>query len=393
MEVHAMGLWSTLSPVPLAWRQLTDQRVRFAVAVLGVTFAVVLVLMQLGFSDALYASAVRLHQHLAADVVLISPQYSYLAISKPFSERRLQQARSHPDVASVTSLSFDLAPWKNPVTGHTRNILVIGVDPSTTPLQLPGLTEQLRRTRLPDTLLSDAASRPEYGIQPAALGAGHRLTAEVARRRIFVEFDLGTSFAVDGNAVTGRSTFLRLFPYRQERLIDIGLVRLHAGSNPERVRVELAALLPSDVEVLTKAGFIAREQAYWRRNTPIGYVFTFGVVMGLVVGAVIVYLVLFVNVAERLPEFATLKAIGFADGALFSVVLQQALILAALGFAPGMLMCCGLYRLTAHATHLPLELTFDTSGLVFVLTLFMCCASGALALRKVRAADPAEVFA
>jgi putative ABC transport system permease protein len=152
-------------------------------------------------------------------------------------------------------------------------------------------------------------------------------------------------------------------------------------------------MLPPDVEVLTKAGFIAREQAYWRKNTPIGYVFTFGVVMGLVVGAVIVYLVLFVNVAERLPEFATLKAIGFTDRALFGVVLQQALILAALGFAPGMLMCCGLYTLTAHATHLPLELTFGTSGLVFALTLVMCCASGAAALRKVRAADPAEVFA
>ena len=355
-----MGLWSTLSPVPLAWRQLTDQRVRFAVAVLGVTFAVVLVLMQLGFSDALYASAVRLHEHLAADLVLINPQYSYLAISKPFSQRRLQQARSHPDVVAVTPISFDLGAWKNPTTGLTRNILVIGVDPNAAPLQLPGLTEQLARTRLPDTLLFDAASRPEYGVHPAALRAGQRLTAEVAQRRIFVAgvFDMGTSFAVDGNAVTGRSTFLRLFPYRREGLIDIGLVQLHAGSNPGRVRAELAALLPPDVEVLTKAGFIAREQAYWRKNTPIGYVFTFGVVMGLVVGAVIVYLVLFVNVAERLPEFATLKAIGFTDRALFSLVLQQALILAALGFAPGMLMCCGLYTLTAHATHLPLELTF-----------------------------------
>jgi putative ABC transport system permease protein len=389
-----MSLWSTLSPVPLAWRQLADQHVRLAVAVLGVTFAVVLVLMQLGFSDALYASAVRLHEHLAADIVLISPQYSYLAISKPFSQRRLQQARGHADVASVTPLSFDLAEWKNPSTGLTRNILIVAVDPGAAPLQLPGLTEQLARTRVPDTLLFDAASRPEYGVHPGILHKGHRVSAEVARRRMFVEgvFELGTSFAVDGNAITGRSTFLRLFPYRREGLIDIGLVRLRPGTDAERVRADLAAMLPHDVEVLTKAGFIAREQAYWRQNTPIGYVFTFGVVMGLVVGAVIVYLVLFVNVAERLPEFATLKAIGFTDRALFGVVLQQALILAALGFVPGLLMCCGLYTLTARATHLPLELTCGTSGLVFVLTLFMCCASGALALRKVRAADPAEVF-
>jgi putative ABC transport system permease protein len=147
------------------------------------------------------------------------------------------------------------------------------------------------------------------------------------------------------------------------------------------------------VEVLTKAQFMTREQAYWRQNTPIGYVFTFGVIMGLAVGAVVVYLILFVNVTERLPEFATLKAIGFADAALFGIVGQQALLLAVAGFVPGALICRGLYRLTAHATRLPLELTPGTGMLVFALTLLMCGVSGVMALRKVRAADPAEVFA
>jgi putative ABC transport system permease protein len=172
-----------------------------------------------------------------------------------------------------------------------------------------------------------------------------------------------------------------------------GTASLRAGSDPDVVRAELAAMLPSDVEVLTKAGFVAREQAYWAANTPIGYIFTFGVIMGLVVGAIIVYLILFVNVAERLSEFATLKAIGFADGALVGVVLQQALILAGCGFVPGLVIACGLYRITAQATRLPFELTFGSAGLVFALTLLMCSASGAAALRKVRAADPAEVFA
>jgi putative ABC transport system permease protein len=284
-----MSLWSTFSPVPLAWRQLLEHRTRFAVALLGVTFAVVLVLMQLGFSNALYASAVRLHQHLAADLVLISPEYSYLAISQPFTEHRLTQARRHSGVAAVAPLSFDLAPLKNPRTGRTRNLLVLGLDPTTETLTLPKLNEQLRRTHLADALLFDSASRPEYGVQPAAVRDGRRVSVELARRRIFVDgvFDLGTSFAVDGNTVTSRTTFLRLFPHRREGLIDIGLIRLHPGADSERVRAELAATLPKDVEVLTKQGFIEREQAYWRKNTPIGYVFTFGVVMGLV-GAVIV---------------------------------------------------------------------------------------------------------
>ena len=390
-----MTLWTTIWPVPLAWRQLTEQRVRCAVAVLGVTFAVVLVLMQLGFSSALYASAVRLHEHLAADLVLINPHYTFLGISEPFTQRRLQQARSHAAVAAVAPLWFDLAPWKSPANGHTRNLLLIGVDPDTETLTLPGVPGQLPRTRVRDTLLFDTDSRPEFGFPSAGLRAGERITTELAHRRVFVDgvFRLGTSFAVDGSTVASRTTFLHLLPHRRDGFIDIGLVRLRAGSDPDVVRAELAAMLPSDVEVLTKAGFVAREQAYWAANTPIGYIFTFGVIMGLVVGAIIVYLILFVNVAERLSEFATLKAIGFADGALVGVVLQQALILAGCGFVPGLVIACGLYRITAQATWLPFELTFGSAGLVFALTLLMCSASGAAALRKVRAADPAEVFA
>jgi len=390
-----MGMWSTVSPVPLAWRQLVDQRVRFAVAILGVTFAVVLVLMQLGFQHALYASAVRLHEHLAADLVLISPQYVYLGMSKPFSQRRLYQARAHAAVVSATPLSFDLAPWKNPETGRSRGILVLGVDPAAAALDLPGVSEQLYRTRVADTLLFDADSRPEFGVRTALLRSSQRFAGDLAKRRVFIHgaFHLGTGFAVDGNIIASRSTFHHLLPHRREGLIDIGLLRLSPGADPESVRTELAAALPRDVEVLTRAGFIAREQRYWAGNTPIGYVFTIGVIIGLAVGAVIVYLVLFVNVAERLPEYATLKAVGFTDGALFGVVLQQAIILAVLGFGVGTVLSRALYAAAADATHLPMILTPATGVLVFALTLLMCSVSGAAALRKVQAADPAEVFA
>jgi putative ABC transport system permease protein len=351
--------------------------------------------MQLGFSEALYSSAVRLHRSLAGDIVLVSPQYTYLAISRPFSQRRLFQAQAYAAVESATPIYFALAPWRNPTNGHTRNILVLGVDPTKQVLNLPELSEELPRTRVLNRLLFDIDSRSEYGFENNALASGHHVPVELAQRRMFVDgtFALGTSFAVDGSVIASVDTFLDLFPYRRAGIIDIGIVRLRPGANVEAVRSELASRLPNDVEVLTKQGFIDREQAYWRQNTPIGYVFTFGVVMGLVVGAVIVYLVLFVNVAERLSEFATLKAIGFADRALLTVVLQQSLILAGTGFVIGLSICSGLYSLAAKATLLPLALSMPTAALVLGLTVLMCGVSGAAALLKVRAADPAEVFA
>jgi putative ABC transport system permease protein len=217
---------------------------------------------------------------------------------------------------------------------------------------------------------------------------------EVGERRIEVAglFDLGTSFGIDGSIITSDLNFLRLFPNRSPGAIDLGLVKLEAGADPVAVRDAIAGGIPRDVEVLTKAGFIGREKGYWDASTPIGFVFLFGVVMGLVVGGVIVYQILFSDVSEHLREYATLKAMGYRNSYLTSVVLQESIMLAVLGYVPGLIATLGLYRVSEAATGLPLELTMERTVFVLFLTLAMCSVSGAIALRKVRSADPAEVF-
>lgn len=388
-----MTVLRSIAPIPFAWLQLAHQRLRLVVAIAGVIFAVVLIFMQLGFEAALYTSAVRLHEIVNADVVLVHPKYLNLSKSEPFSQRRLYQAMRHPQVESVTAIYTQVAPWKNPRSGEIRGILVVGVDPAGNALLHPGLSEQVGDLRRGDTVLFDLSSRPGYGMS-ADLKRNPSIV-EIAHHRVDLggTFHLGGTFAVDGNLVTSRATFLRMLPQRPEGLIDFGLVRLRPGAKAEQVQQALAAQLPSDVEVLTKAQFVAREQGYWRNNTPIGYIFGFGVLMGFVVGAVIVYQVLFVNVSDHLTDYATLKAMGFADRVLFLIVIEQALLLAVVGFVPGVLLSRWLYSLSAAATQLPMQLHCSTTAFVFCLTAIMCCLSGLAALRKVRAADPAEVFA
>ena len=226
------------------------------------------------------------------------------------------------------------------------------------------------------------------------LERGARVSTEVGGRRIEVVglFQIGTSFGIDGSLVMSDLNFRRLFPMRSAGHIDLGLIRIDPGEDPAAMRDLIDAALEDDVEVLTRAGFIAREIAYWNTSTPIGYVFNFGVVIGLVVGAIIVYQILFADVSDHLQEYATLKAIGYSDGFLFTLVLGQAAILATLGFIPGVALSLGLYNVAGAATQLPLELTPGIAAGVFALTLVMCAVSGAIALRKLRAADPADIF-
>jgi putative ABC transport system permease protein len=143
---------------------------------------------------------------------------------------------------------------------------------------------------------------------------------------------------------------------------------------------------------MTKQQFVQREKDYWNSATPIGYIFAFGAIMGFVVGAIIVYQILFADVSEHLNEYATLRAIGYRNRFVSGIVLQQAVILAVLGYLPGLAVVYWLYAKAAAATNLPLYITQERALTVFLMTLAMCAISAMMAVRKVRRLDPADVF-
>jgi putative ABC transport system permease protein len=319
---------------------------------------------------------------------------SFIVQPHSFSNRRLYQALGVTGVASVTPVYFGIGNWKNPDTHGMRSIFVVGFQPEDEVFGLPDVRAQLDRIKPEDAVLFDVASRPEYGPIAARVRAGEPLQVELNDRRVRVVglFGFGTSFGIDGSVLTSETNFLRLFPTHERGLIELGLVRVAPGQDPARVRDAIRAVLPHDVEVLTKADFVRKERTYWDASTPIGYVFAFGVVVGLLVGGIIVYQILFADVNDHLAEYATLKAMGHSNLFLSGVVIQQAVILAVLGFLPGVLLCLLLYRVSSEATLLPLEMTWPRALGVLALTTLMCMASALMALRKVRSADPADVF-
>jgi len=381
-------------PVPLGWRQLAHRPLRLFVAVAGIAFAVLLILMQLGFREALFESTLRFHERFNYDIALFSPDSVFIVRPAPFSSRRLYQALGHDDVAEVSPVHIFPGVWKNPWNNERRSINIVGVDPEQDLLDTPGFAAGRELLRQQDVVLFDAASRPEFGAVRQEFEAAGPIATEINDRRIQVVglIELGPSFGIDGTAMTSIANWLRLFPGRSRDDIQLGLIRLKANSDPVRVRDELRDQLPQDVLVLTRNDFIARERAYWNGATPIGYVFAFGAIMGLVVGAIIVYQILFADVSEHIREYGTLRALGYSSGFVSGIVMQQAAILAGLGYLPGAAAAHLLYGSAAAATRLPLYLTLERGVAVFLLTLAMCLLSGFIALRKVRRLDPAEVF-
>jgi putative ABC transport system permease protein len=379
---------------PLGWLQLNHEKGRLLVALAGIAFADVLMFMQLGFQNALYDSNTRLNRAVRADIILMSPKARSTQNLGTFTRRRLFQAMDVPGIQSADALYINTLTWKNPQTKRDATVQMLGFDPDRPAFQLPEVTRQLDKVKLPNTVLFDRLARGDYKDAIAQISVGKSITTEVERTTLTLAglFTLGASFGADANVMTSDQTFLRLFPRRDAASISLGLLRVQPGSDPQQIATALKAHLPNDVRVMTFAEYIQFEEHFWKTESPIGFIFSLGTAMAFVVGVVIVYQVLSTDVNAHLKEYATFKAMGYQNTYLLSVVFEEAIILAFAGFIPGVILPFGLYALAANATALPLYMTVSRAILVLSLTVAMCIISGAIATRKLQAADPADMF-
>jgi putative ABC transport system permease protein len=384
----------------LAWLQLKYQKTRLLVAIAGISFAVILMFMQLGFQAALFDSAVLLHKSLRGDIFLLSPRSTALIAMKSFSERRLYQALGDKNVEFITPIYLGFAQWKNPANPWKwRNIHIIGFDTEYSVFELAGVQDNIDQLKEPDVVLFDQASRPEFGPVTQLFQQENSITTEIdnmseATRQVQVVglFKLGTTFGIDGNLITSHLNFLRIFSQRQKGLIEVGVIKLKPGVNSQQAKQQLQQFLPQDIRILTKQEWIEFEKQYWMTSTAIGFIFTLGVAMGLIVGIVVVYQILYTDVSEHLKEYATLTTMGYRYRYFLGVIFQESLILACLGYIPGFLISSGLYKIAHQTTLLPIFMTHRRTGFVFSLTVLMCFIAGIIAVRKLQDVDPADIF-
>lgn len=283
--------------------------------------------------------------------------------------------------------------WKNPETRISRALFVYAINPTDPVFLIPELNtpEGQRALQSPNGAFIDRLSRPEFGDQTIGL------ETETDRRRITItgQYDLGGGFAADGTLIMSDQNFMRYFSPRTLTQVNLGLVLLEPGADVQRVKAAIADRLPADVEVYTKPEIVRKESQFWIQTTSIGFIFGLGVIVSFVVGTVIVYQILYTDIRDHLREYATLKAMGYGGEYLFKTVIQEAVILAVLGYIPGFVLALGLYELAVRATAgtLPMEMTLFRVVFVLCLTVVMCALSGLISVRKAVTADPAEVFA
>ena len=380
---------------------------------LGVAFALLLIFMQLGFRGAVGNTATIVYGKLSGDLVMRSPDYVHLYEPRTIDRSWMNRVASHPDVEAVDPFFIMLHRWQNPVKnekcsdappdGSFRTVGMMGFQLDRPVIQVDELSEKIDLLKDPDALLIDRATRAEYGPENCKRFSDEdieKFTEMGGRKtRIAGHFKLGTGLATNGAVLVSDVAFGRRAGIDVRQRVSLGLVRLKPGKDPTAVRESVVDWLSQReprsalaVQILTMDEQKRWERKRWLNETPIGMIFSMGVGLSFIIGAAIVYMVLATDVASRLPEYATLKAMGYSPSYLAQTVLQQAWLLSVAGYLPAFCTAMVLYQITSSLSGIPTFMTWQRAFGVFGLSLLMCTLAGLLALRKLLKAEPASLF-
>jgi putative ABC transport system permease protein len=374
--------------VPLAWRILTYDKRRTALALIGIFMAILLVFAELGFFYAVPRGGMLLYDNMRFDLLLTSNQYEYQAQPGAFPLSQLERVRSSPDVAEATPLYFGFAKWKSGEGNLWPDVFIIGFDPASHIFIPDSINRQSAVLDQVDTVLVDSATRPIFG----PLDAGRVVEIDDRKVTIGGQYILGTGFMGLGVALTSKANFARLFPQRGSTIVNLGVIRLKAGVDPGRAAGDLQQLAGAGTRIFTRQELEAHETAYWTTRTSVGIIFGSGLLISLVVGTMIVYQIVSTQVGRQLPQFATLKAIGYRDRSLAATVSAMSLLIVIAGFIPAVAAALGLYSLVRQKTLLPVMMSEMRLLAVFAAALGMAVISALLAVWVLRRADPADLF-
>lgn len=385
---------------PLAWLNTTTSFPKLVLASSGIGFAVILMFMQIGFRNGLFDSTVQILRLLDADLIIMSPARYTVPSEQRFSYGLLQRASSVPGVKSAQPLYIDRSMSEIRVIGNvSRSIRAIGVPLDGDVFVDPVMNAKCRQLTDANSVLIDRKSKEKFGFEKYDLQKLRSQEAELSGRQVKMRdwVEIGTDFVYDGSLVLSDRGVEHFFAFRNGgkpplAAVDLGLVKLASNADKASVQEALQATLGGAVRIYDREVLIRREIAFWATNTPIGIIFTIGTVMGLFVGVIICYQILFTDIHDHLAEFATLKAMGYGPYYFLRFVMLQSFYLSVFGFLPGWLISWLLYLWLAELTGLVMILTSLRVLLVFCLTFLMCTISGALAVRKLWAADPATLF-
>jgi putative ABC transport system permease protein len=377
--------WQSSMAFRLAWRNITRDYVRLAIAVIGVGFAVLLMMVQSGLLIGFAMTTSSLIDHAPADLWIVPRGGKDVDQAGQLLERQKYLLLGMPGVDGVDSLVVRFADWKRP-DGGTQSVIVVGIDPARPAVRpwsfIEGSTENLSSSNaiIIDELYSQKLGISRVGQSVEIMNRRARVVGITSRIRTFTQSPYVFTSLKNAKILTG-------LPDEQTTYL---LVRAKPGTDIGGLRTALQDALPSS-DVWTSRGFSWQTRIYWLFTTGAGTAVLIAAILGVVVGLVIVSQTLYSATVERISEYATIRAMGASDNYLKAIILRQSLLSGSAGYVIGTtaaLMVAWLADRSSAAPALPYSLLL----LLAAVTLAMCVGASLVSIRRVLNVDAASVF-
>lgn len=371
----------------LARRNLFHDRIRFAVTLTGIVFALVLIIVQFGLFLGFTTTTSNNIDHSHADLWIVFHGVGYFDTGRMFSERKYYEVLATPGVQQAEKYIQNFALWKK-LEGGVENIQVIGFRPGS------GLGEpwniaqgNVDDVKLEDGVLVDDLYKEKLGVA----NIGDRVEIGDHRARV-VGFTHGIrSFTTSPFVYTSFKNALNYTrPQASEDQLTYILVKVAPGFSPAQVQENLRERL-TDVDIYTREEFSRRTRFYWMFTTGAGLAVLTAALMGLIVGIAVVAQTIYAATMDHIREYGTLKAMGATNRYLYRVLIEQAVWSAALGYGLALVVAHFVVQGSEKGGALIL-LPFSMKIGMFFLAIFMCIAAALVSINKVTRLDPAMVF-
>ncbi|WP_165064153.1 FtsX-like permease family protein [Paludisphaera rhizosphaerae] len=405
---------------PLAFRNVVHGGKRSLAAISGAAFSLVMVLLQLGFLQAVKITATNNFEVLDFDVLLTSKRFEQFYGPGFLPLERLRQARNVSAVESAAPLYATFVLWRcppfpldhppddtapkpgafarwlggarTPRALQRRQLYAMGFDLDQIPFKSPirdSIEANRAKLRMENRVLLNSRSHPDFGWE--LRDRYHDWELEDTAVSVVGGFDMLRGFAADSVVLLKADDFVRICGYDSRETTNFGLLKVKPGTIDEAV-ASLRQALPDDVLVTSRDDALAREVDHWVNQTSTGKLFAIGVLVAMIVAAVVVYQVLSNDVREHMPEYATLRAMGYSTLRLAGILIFQAVLYMLISFVIAVLISLMVYAATESLAGIPMVLTYRNLGLTFGLAMAVGLISGALTVNRLRLADPAELF-
>ncbi|GAB1544180.1 hypothetical protein NUACC21_68560 [Scytonema sp. NUACC21] len=384
----------------IARKNLLEDIPRFLVAQAGIMFAVSLVTIQTGLQYGFARSSSQLVTQSRADIWIASRNVQHVGLTMPISYEQVTKARKVAGVERAEGAIVRGALWHEEESDKISAVTLVGGVPGgllfPTSNIINGSFNDLKepyrfiidKTSLKSLNLKHLGEVGKINKVPAKLvGFTEGTQSIIFGSLMFTSLESANTYLNYNTSDTGSSakSFVSTDP------ISFILIRAKPGQNIAQLQRKLEETIP-DIRAYTREEMAEITQSYWQQRSGIGFVLGIGAVVGIVVGAVVVSQILYASVTDHIKEFGTLKAMGASNWYIYSVIIEQGLWMAIIGYIPGMAVCLGVAAWTATSQGIVILITPLSAAVVFGITALMCVSSAVFAIQKVTHVDPAVVF-